>query len=383
MVNSAESKNINRRKFIKYSLTLSAVPAIGLSSSLFSTGTTKKRFNYKRSIIIDNLASPGLFNVPGRLDNPLTAEMLANSIRSGITAVNITVSAGGEDPYKNTVSSLAYWEREIAAHPDHLMRINTIDDMYRAKKEKKLGLIFGFQDTTMYEDDLDSIDTFYHLGNRITQLTYNVTNAVGDGCLVKDPGGVTDYGKSVIERLNDLGILIDLSHCSTPTTKDGILYSKKPVSITHSGCKTVYDHPRSKHDEDLKSMADAGGVIGIYMMPFLNAKGMATSDHLLAHIEHAINICGEDHVGIGSDLSISPHVLTDEYIAAHTKFAEMRNAAGIAAPREDEYFFVEDMNSPLRMKMIGEKLQKAGHTSGRIEKILGGNWMRLFNDIWK
>ena len=130
-------------------------------------------------------------------------------------------------------------------------------------------------------------------------------------------------------------------------------------------------------------MADNGGVLGVYMMPFLNAKGQATSDHLMDHIEYAINVCGEDHVAIGSDLSITPHVVDDEYIASHTKFAKIRNAAGIAAPREDEFFFVKDMNSALRMKMIGDKLQKAGHSAKRIEKILGGNWMRLFAEVWK
>ena len=129
-------------------------------------------------------------------------------------------------------------------------------------------------------------------------------------------------------------------------------------------------------------MAERGGVIGIYMMPFLNAKGQPTSDHLLAHIEHAINVCGEDHVGIGSDLSISPHIVTDEYVENQKKFAKIREAAGIAAPREDELLFVKDMNSPLRMEMIADKLQKAGHSLDRIEKILGGNWMRLFKDIW-
>ena len=374
-------KYVSRRKFLKFGLASSALPLTGMSMSLSSSSV--KRYNYKRSIIIDNLASPGLFNVPGRLDNPLTDEMLSNSRKSGITAVNVTVSAGGNEAFKNTVSSLGYWEKELIDHPDYLTKITSVEDIYRTKKEKKLGLIFGFQDTTMFEDKLEHIDTFYNLGMRITQLTYNLRNLVGDGCLFPNAGGLTDFGKSVVEKLNDKQILIDLSHCSTQTTREGIIHSKSPISITHSGCKSVYDHPRSKRDEELKMMADNGGVLGVYMMPFLNAKGQATSDHLMDHIEYAINVCGEDHVAIGSDLSITPHVVDDEYIASHTKFAQIRNAAGIAAPREDEFFFVKDMNSALRMKMIGDKLQKAGHSAKRIEKILGGNWMRLFSEVWK
>ena len=376
-------KSISRRKFVKLSLAVSAVPISGLSITPSNYSKSSKRFNYKKSIIIDNLASPGPFNVPGRTDNPLTKEMLTNSRKSGITSVNVTVSSGGGDKaFENTVSSIAYWEKELLQHPDFLMKIRSLDDIYQAKKDKKLGIIFGFQDTTMFGNNLELIDTFYNLGVRIVQLTYNLRNLVGDVCLLPEAGGLTKFGKDVVEKLNDTGILIDLSHCSTKTTHDGIVNSKKPVSITHSGCKSVYNHPRSKRDEELKMMAKSGGVIGIYMMPFLNAKGQPTSDHLLAHIEHAINVCGEDHVGIGSDLSISPHIVTDEYIDNQKKFSKIRKAAGIAAPREDELLFVKDMNSPLRMEMIADKLQKAGHSSDRIEKILGGNWMRLFKDIW-
>jgi len=376
-------KIISRRQFVKLSLAVSAVPVAGLSITSSNYSRSSKRFNYKKSIIIDNLASPGPFNVPGRTDNPLTNEMLTNSRKSGITSVNVTVSSGGGNKaFEETVSSIAYWEKELLQHPDFLIKIRSLNDIYQAKKDKKLGIIFGFQDTTMFGNNLDLIDTFYNLGVRIVQLTYNLRNLVGDGCLLPDAGGLTKFGKDIVEKLNDTGILIDLSHCSTKTTHDGIVNSKKPVAITHSGCKSVYNHPRSKRDEELKMMAKSGGVVGIYMMPFLNAKGQPTSDHLLAHIEHAINVCGEDHVGIGSDLSISPHIVTDEYIENQKKFAKIRNAAGIAAPREGELLFVKDMNSPLRMEMIADKLQKAGHSSDRIEKILGGNWMRLFKDIW-
>ncbi len=376
-------KIISRRQFVKLSLAASAVPVAGLSITSSNYSRSSKRFNYKKSIIIDNLASPGPFNVPGRTDNPLTNEMLTNSRKSGITSVNVTVSSGGGNKaFEETVSSIAYWEKELLQHPDFLIKIRSLNDIYQAKKDKKLGIIFGFQDTTMFGNNLDLIDTFYNLGVRIVQLTYNLRNLVGDGCLLPDAGGLTKLGKDIVEKLNDTGILIDLSHCSTKTTHDGIVNSKKPVAITHSGCKSVYNHPRSKRDEELKMMAKSGGVVGIYMMPFLNAKGQPTSDHLLAHIEHAINVCGEDHVGIGSDLSISPHIVTDEYIENQKKFSKIRNDAGIAAPREDELLFVKDMNSPLRMEMIADKLQKAGHSSDRIEKILGGNWMRLFKDIW-
>ena len=135
-------KFISRRKFVKLSLALSAVPMAGLSISPSNYSRSSKRFNYKKSIIIDNLASPGPFNVPGRTDNPLTNEMLTNSRRSGITSVNVTVSSGGGDKaFEKTVSSIAYWEKELLQHPDFLIKIRSLDDIYQAKKDKKLVFV--------------------------------------------------------------------------------------------------------------------------------------------------------------------------------------------------------------------------------------------------
>lgn len=377
------TKRMTRREFTRLALTAAAVPAVGLGLNLDSQRASRGRFRYNRAMVIDNLASPGPFNVPGRMDEPLTDEMLENSRASGITAVNVTVSGGsGDEALEKTVAAMGYWEREIAEHPDALMKIRTVEDILRAKNEEKLGIIFGFQNTDMLGESTDLLGTFHDLGIRIVQLTYNLKNLVGDGCLQPNGGGLTKFGKKVVEKMNENGLLVDLSHCSTQTTREGILTSDKPVAITHSGCKAIYDHPRSKRDEELKLMADRGGVIGIYMMPFLNAQGQPTSEHLMAHIEHAIKVCGEDHVGIGSDLSITPHVVTDNYIAQHRKFAEIRQSAGIAAPREDELLFVKDLNSPRRMEMIGEKLLDRGHSAKRVRKILGGNWMQLFREVW-
>ena len=377
------TKRITRREFTKLTLTAAILPATGISIGSFQTAPPSGHFRYDRSVVIDNLASPGPFNVPGRMDSPLTDEMMSNSRKSGITAVNVTVNSGiGDKAFEQTVSSIGYWEREIAEHPEFLMKIRRVGDILKAKKDGKLGLIFGFQNTNMLGHDVNFLVTFHNLGIRIVQLTYNLKNSVGDGCLQPNAGGLTSFGKEVVNKMNEMGLLIDLSHCSTKTTHESILASDQPVSITHSGCKAVYDHPRSKRDEELKLMANRGGVIGIYMMPFLNANDQPTSEHLLAHIEHAVNVCGEDHVGIGSDLSITPHVVTDEYIAQHIKFAEIRNSAGIAAPREDEFFFVKDMNSALRMEMIGNKLLERGHSVDRVEKILGKNWERLFKEVW-
>jgi membrane dipeptidase len=132
----------------------------------------------------------------------------------------------------------------------------------------------------------------------------------------------------------------------------------------------------------LKRLADKGGVIGIYMMPFINAVGQPTGDDLIKQIEYAVRVCGEDHVGIGSDLSITPHKVTPEYAQKHAAFVQTRKRLGISAPREEDFLFVADINTPRRLEVIAERLAAKGHPDGRIEKIIGANWTRLFGEVW-
>jgi membrane dipeptidase len=339
---------------------------------------------YETATVIDCLASPGPFNTPSRTGAPLTDDMVANAAASGITAINVTVSGGGigHAAFDSTVSEIAYWERELEAHASTFARIRSVADIHEAKRSRRLGLIFGFQDAAMLEGDPSRLILFHRLGVKIVQLTYNGRNLLGDGCLEPDDAGLSRHGREVVAGLNQLGMLVDTSHCGTKTTDDAIAVSSRPVAATHSGCKAVFDHPRSKSDATLRRLADKGGVIGIYMMPFINAAGQPTADDLVRQIEHAVNVCGEDHVGIGSDLSITPHVVTPEYERLHRQFVADRKRQRIAAPREEDYMFVADLNTPRRMEQIGDRLLAKGHTTARVEKIVGGNWLRLFRDVW-
>lgn len=339
---------------------------------------------YDRAIVIDCLANPGPFNSPASSTGPLTDAMVANCRASGMTAINVTLSGGGPGhaSFDSTMARIGYWERELAAHPDVFLKIRTVADIALAKRSGKLGLIYGFQDAVMLEGDPSRLELFHRFGVKIVQLTYNVRNLLGDGCLEPDDAGLSRHGRDVVTRMNELGMLVDLSHCGTRTTDTGIEASAKPVAITHSGCKAVFDHPRSKSDATLKRMADKGGVIGIYMMPFINAAGQPTGEDLIRQIEHAVKTCGEDHVGIGSDLSVSPHEVNPAYAEAHRQFVATRRRLGIAAPREDDYMFIADLNTPRRMEQIADRLAARGHSSARIEKIIGGNFLRLFGEVW-
>lgn len=334
---------------------------------------------YERAIAIDCLASPGPFNTPDATASPLTPEMVANAKASGITAVNLTVSA---NTFADTFRQMAYWENELQAHPDVLMKVYSLADIRRAKDTRRLGLIYGFQNATMLEGDATNLDAVQRFGVRIIQLTYNDRNILGDGCLEPANAGLSRYGRDVVARMSELRMVVDLSHCGLQTTSDGIAASTRPVAITHSGCRGVFDHPRSKTDDILRALANKGGVIGIYMMPFINAQGQPMAADLVRQIEYAVNVCGEDHVGIGSDLSITPHVVNAEYEARHRRFVGARKQRGIAAPREEDFMFVKDLNTPRRLEQIADQLLARKHSQARVEKIVGGNWMRLFGEVW-
>ena len=371
----------SRREFTKLAAGIAVAPSLGqLLLHPIANSATRAWPRYERALVVDFLASPGPFNTPVNVE-ALTPEMVRNAQASGITAVNLTI--GGGTP-EGVFQSMARWERDLDRHPTVLRKIRTIADLQTAKQEKKLGLIYGFQDGVAIGDDLSRVALYRAFGLRIVQLTYNGRNMFGDGCLQPENGGLTPLGRQLVEALNANGITVDLAHCGMRTTMDAIEHSAKPVAISHSGCRAVADRPRSKPDEILKRMADKGGVIGIYLMPFLSMRGQPSSDDLVRHIEHAINVCGEDHVGIGSDLSITPHVVDAEYMRIHRTFVEGRIKAGVAAPGEDPEvpMFVTDLNTPRRMEQIADKLLAGGHKEARVEKIIGQNLVRLMRDTW-
>ena len=379
----SENGGITRRAFVHAAAAMTVAPSLLQASSRPRTGPMLDEARlwprYDESIVIDFLASPGYFNYPS--DPPLSDEMVRNATESGITAVNLTVSRGD---FEATARRIAQWGANIERHPEAFMQARSVEQILEAKRTGRVGIVFGFQDTTPYGRDLDRVGVFHDFGVRVVQLTYNVRNLVGDGCLEPANSGLSPFGREVVERLNELGSLVDLSHCGQQTTTDGIAASSAPVSITHSGCAAVAPHPRSKRDEDLRAMADGGGVIGIYLMPFLSPGRAATADDVVAHIEHAVDVCGEEHVGIGSDLSITPIDGSDEYWNAHRTFVARRIERGIAAPNEDPdiLFTVGELNSHRRLELLADRLSVRGHSDDRIAKILGGNWLRLFQEVW-
>jgi membrane dipeptidase len=345
-------------------------------------------FRYREAIVIDGLGGPG----GGSDDNPeagLSEQELKDTHESGVTCAHTTVGSVGttapDTAFMATVRGIAYWEREIDRHPEVVARVRIASDITKAKKNRRCGLVYGVQDGVAFETDLARLADLHALGLRVVQPTYNRRNLLGDGCLEPANAGLSRSGVTAIERMNELGILVDLSHCGRQTAADAIRVSKKPVAFTHTGCQALADHPRNRTDEEMRAVAEKGGVSGIYFMPYLSEGRQPTAADIVRHIEHMVQVAGEDHVSIGTDGNLSPTVVDDKYKEGFAKNTRERREAGIAAPWETEtgYLFAADLNTSRRFATLAKMLADRRHSAARIEKILGGNLLRVFGDTWK
>ncbi len=311
---------------------------------------------------------------------------LAEARSAGLSAVNITLGhvAGSGQAFCETVRDITGWNAFIAQHPGALRRVLAVSDIDAAAEAGQVGVIYGFQNTEMLGRELERVRLFAKMGVRVIQLTYNGRNAVGDGATVNVDEGLSRFGAEVLERLQSEGVLVDLSHSSRQTCLDALALAQRPVAITHSACRAVADHPRNKTDAELRLLAERGGVIGLYFMPYLRLAGQPMAADLIAHLEHAISVCGEDHVGLGTDGGTTAH----DDMAAYRRQLEdeiaQRRRLGIGAPGEtaDVTTFLPDLCGPTQFQRLADMLAARGHSQTRIEKILGGNFRRLMTEAW-
>lgn len=301
--------------------------------------------------------------------------------KSGYTGFNTSLASGN---LSSAMKSLAEWRQRIDDHPDRLIYATTADDFVRAKKENKVAVMLGFQNATMIEKSIDNLDTLYAAGTRWIQLTYNQRNLLGDGCTERTNAGLSDFGVEAVERMNELGIIVDLSHCGRQTTDDGIKFSKSGATLNHTMCESLYkNHPRSKTDAQIRAMADKGGVMGIICLGYMigpDPGGETTLENYVDHIEHAIKVGGIDHVGLAADFAIQgleADGATREnwYVPRLTRF---KPSYQVRWPP-----WIPELDSPERYRHVARLLDKRGHSTGNIEKILGGNWLRYLRETLK
>jgi membrane dipeptidase len=371
---------ITRREFTK-SLSGAAVlvtlsPVLGWAADESKVSADAAKI-YRDSFILDGNAFAGIGGLLGRSNLDEITKLIRES---GVTVVKSTLG-GAIGNFEMAVEDIAYAQQLMEKRSDLFLNVRTVADFDRARKEQKLGVIYSFESPNMLEDKIDRIEMFRGLGVRVMQLTYNRRTPFGVGCLDGETDGLTDLGRKAIAKMNELGVALDLSHSNTKTTADGIAASTKPPLITHAGCRAVYLHPRNKEDRELKALADKGGVVGIYMLPYITASPKQPMlDDYLQHLEHALKVCGEDHVGVGSDVPFFR--VDDSDLEEMKKAAEKRKADGIAAPSEDRPTYIPDLNTPRKMELIADALLKRGQKSAVIEKIMGANFKRVFGEIW-
>ncbi len=354
-------------------------------AALVMPGALSAQRGGRRAVRIDGLGGVNGFDpVDGAM---VPSARLREAIRQGhVQAVSQTLGqvGNGPDRFQSAVEAIAQWDAIIARHGDILVKVERAADIRAAQAARKLGIIYNFQDTTALETEASRVELFKTLGLRVLQLTYNKRNLAGDGCLERSNGGISDFGREVIAKINAARLLLDLSHAGQRTIADGIAEAKAPPAITHSGCRDLVDVPRNTYDREIRALADKGGVIGIYFMPFLRQQGQATREDLLRHLDHAVNVGGEDHVGIGTDGPLLGLEINDETRARQRAFFEQRSKEGIAAPGEaaDVFNIVTEYNDVERFDRLAADLRRRGWSSARVDKVLGGNFLRLYGEVW-
>jgi len=373
--------SISRRNLVKILPLGALIPSRILHSIIRSTPNTPeseysnvyRRIDevYDNAIVIDGIIITRNWNADA--DQALA--------KSGYTGFNASLDSGS---LKRALISLNDWHMRIKANPDQFITATNADDFIRAKKEGKVAVMMGFQNTTPLEKSLDNMDILYQAGTRWMQLTYNQRNLVGDGCTERTNAGLSDYGIEVVERMNELGIIVDLSHCGHATTDDGIEFSKVGVSINHSMCEALHKkHPRAKTDAQIRAMADKGGVMGIICLGYMIGPNLGTDTTLetyVDHIEHAVKVGGIDHVGLAADFAIQGLEATG---ATRENWYEPRLTRFKPSYKVQWPPWIPELETPDRYRHVARVLDKRGYSTGDIEKILGGNWLRYFRDTLK
>jgi membrane dipeptidase len=301
---------------------------------------------------------------------------------SGVHVVKFSLGGINQD-FESTVADIAFVERMVELHPAYFEQVRLPSDLRRVKANGKMGIILSFESVEMLEGKLERIELFRNLGVLVMQLSYNGKSPFAAGVMQRDGGGLTSLGHDAVKKMNALGIAIDLSHANAQTTSDTIAASSKPVIVSHAGCVAVHPHPRNKTDDQLRALAAKSGVLGIYDLPYLTpSPKQPTVNDYMAHMEHALKIMGEDHVGIGSDASIRPFDTSPKGMAEFEKFEQMRQKSGLAAPEEDRPTYVIGLNIPRRIEVIADELLKRGYSTSLVEKVIGANFARVLTEIW-
>jgi membrane dipeptidase len=285
------------------------------------------------------------------------------------------------ESYATSVDELLRLHETLAAYEDRMILIRRNADVAETLTRRTLGILANLQNSVAIGTDLQNLVLFHTLGVRQIQLTFNWRNWAGDGCTERVDAGLTNFGVELVRRMNELGIIVDVSHCGPKTTLDAIEVSELPILFSHTNCKAICDHPRNKTDDEIKALASIDGVIGISSFNwFVSDNPVSSIDDLLDHYDHAIELVGPEHVGIGSDFELPgwPGTEPDENWDAHkniygpSEWAELR---GRFPP------YIPAVNNALRYRTIGAGLLDRGHSQETVSKVMGLNMLRVYRKV--
>jgi membrane dipeptidase len=322
---------------------------------------------------------PLTFDAMGEVRFEYDAALIGQMRASGLDAITVTLC----DPksyegraYEEAVQAVLDHDAHIAAHPSLFLKATRTSDIDVARRNGQIAIFYLFQNSTQFGRDLDNVDLFHKLGVRSAQITYNDQNWAGAGCKELGANGLTHFGRDLAARMNERRMLIDLSHANMQTTADAIAASKVPVIVSHTACMAVHSNVRNITDVNLRALGDKGGVVGICQMrPFLTTKRADALPEYFRHIDHAVKVAGADHVAIGSDRDHRVVQMTDAYIA------ELKREEGANFNDADWPLFINELNGPRRMEVVWDGVRKLGYPESVVEKIMGTNLRRIYQEV--
>ncbi len=295
---------------------------------------------------------------------------------SGVSVINF---GEGVDSFAEAEQLFAKWNSFIAQYPQWLMRINAAADLMKAKDQGKLGILFGLQSSDQFQN-LEDVKRCFGYGLRVSQLSYNFRTRVADGAFEPYDGGVSEYGGKVIDRMNGIGMAVDLGHASDKTKLDAIEISKKPVILSHGNCRALNPNaPRTTTDDAIRKLARKGGVMGITDIAFM-VKGSepVRIDDVVDHFDHVRDLVGIEHVGVGSDAGIESNDLGSATV--------LKDLLAKADPRyrvHGQHEIVLGLEGPNRMYELTAALIRRGYSDDQVRLVLGGNWARVLKEVWQ
>ncbi|PSL00334.1 membrane dipeptidase [Murinocardiopsis flavida] len=296
--------------------------------------------------------------------------------RGNVTAVNATIAIW--EGFEATVDATAAWHRRFREEADALLPVRTTRDIVRAHETGRVGIVLGWQNIAPIGNDIERLEAFHVLGVRIVQLAYNVRNLVANGCYEPADEGLSMFGVKAVKKLNELGILVDLSHVGDQSSRHAIEDSDRPVAFTHANLREFCDHPRNKPAALVRALAEKGGVIGANAYPqFLPSGFDAGMAEYLDGLERLLDVAGIDHVGIATDQCEGHDRDFFEYLArlhGTTPHFDVR----IPGPNPA----IKGLETNAEIPNIAAGLRGRGYGTEEVDKIMGGNWMRLYRDVW-